>query len=268
MTANEPPPDRLWSSAEAYDRYVGRWSRRVSGEFLSWIDAPPRARWADIGCGTGALCEQVLASANPASVCGVDPSIAFATGARSHLPARVLIAGGTATALPLSSGSCDIAVSGLVWNFVPDAAAATAELRRVLCTGGTAAIYIWDYAGEMQMMRIFWDAAIALDPAARSRDEAERCSICSLDALESLFRAAGFLGVTSRFIDVATPFASFDDFWQPFLAGRAPAPAYALSLGEDARAALRDEVLRRLPVQPDGSIPLVARALAVKGRAP
>lgn len=269
MNDGSSPRPALWSSADTYDRYVGRWSRRVTGPFLASLGAPPRDRWLDVGCGTGALCERIVTERDPAFVCGVDPSAAFAASARANLPAdRVAIAVGTASALPVASHAFDVAVSGLVWNFVPDSAAATSELLRVLRPGGTAALYIWDYAGEMQMMRYFWDAAAALDPAARRLDEANICRICSLDALESLLRNAGFEGVAARQIDVPTPFASFDDFWQPFLGGRAPAPAYALSLREDARTALRDELRRRLPVQADGSIPLIARALAVEGRAP
>ena len=265
------PPDTgsgaLWSSSDAYERYVGRWSRPVAAEFIRWLDAPPGVRWLDVGCGTGVLTAQIIAAARPASVRGVDPSPAFLTAARRRALGAAFIAG-AAQSLPIRSATVDRVVSGLVLNFVPEPARAAEEFARVLRPGGVAAVYLWDYAGEMQMMRYFWDAATALDPAARDLDEGRRCTVCSPDLLEALFRAAGFHSVTSRAIDAPTVFADFDDYWQPFLAGRAPAPAYVMSLDEDRRSALRDEVRRRLPIQSDGSIPLIARAWAVQGTAP
>jgi SAM-dependent methyltransferase len=258
----------LWSSADAYERYVGRWSRPVADELLRWLDAPPRGRWLDVGCGTGALSERVLASCTPAAVHGVDPSAAFLAAARGRLGERATFAVGTAEALPVRASTFDVVVSGLVLNFVPDPRAAVTEFRRVLRPGGMGAAYIWDYAGDMQMLRHFWDAAIALDPSARNLDEAVRCSICSPAALAELLRSAGFDPVEAQAIDVPTPFASFDDYWRPFLAGRAPAPAYAVGLSDERRGALRDELRRRLPIEDDGSIRLIARAWAVRGTMP
>ena len=223
------PPDTgsgaLWSSSDAYERYVGRWSRPVAAEFIRWLDAPPGVRWLDVGCGTGVLTAQIIAAARPASVRGVDPSTAFLTAARRRAGSAAFTAG-AAQSLPIRSATVDRVVSGLVLNFVPEPAHAAEEFARVLRPGGVAAVYLWDYAGEMQMMRYFWDAATALDPAARDLDEGRRCTVCSPDLLEALLLAAGFRSVTSRAIDVPTVFADFDDYWQPFLAGRAPAPAY------------------------------------------
>ena len=259
--------DALWSSADAYEQYVGRWSRHVAAEFLRWLDASPGQRWLDVGCGTGVLTSSVIEAASPASICGVDPSPAFLAAARRRAPSAGFTTG-AAQALPLASVTFDRIVSGLVLNFVPAPARAASEFARVLRPGGVAALYLWDYAGEMQMMRHFWDAAIALDPAALDLDEGRRCDVCDPDALETLFRGAGLGDVTTRAIDIPTVFADFDDYWRPFLAGRAPAPAYAMSLDEHRRSALREEVRRRLPIQSDGSIPLIARAWAVRGTAP
>jgi hypothetical protein len=131
--------------------------------------------------------------------------------------------------------------------------------------GGAVALYAWDYAGRMEMLRHFWDAATALDPAARERDEGRRFPICTAGALATLFADAGVDQVETRALEVAAEFENFDDFWLPFLSGDAPAPGYCLSLSESRRARLRDALRERLPVTPDGRIELVARAWGVRG---
>jgi hypothetical protein len=138
-------------------------------------------------------------------------------------------------------------------------------MRRVTRKGGTVAVYVWDYAGEMQLMRYFWDAAIHADAAAASADEAARFDFCRPGPLRHLFVDAGLLAVEVAPIVVPTVFADFDDYWTPFLHASAPAPAYARSLDEDDRVALRESLRRRLPVRADGSIALHAGAWAVRG---
>jgi hypothetical protein len=140
-----------------------------------------------------------------------------------------------------------------------------AEMARVTGRGGTIAAYVWDYAEGMQLIRFFWDAAVALDPAAARMDEGPRFPLCRPDALVQLFAAAGLQRVEVTAIDIPTPFASFDDYWRPFLGGQGPAPAYAMALDEAARARLRDRLRERLPAQADGSIRLTARAWAARG---
>lgn len=118
----------------------------------------------------------------------------------------------------------------------------------------------------MDMMRIFWDAATRLDPGAASLDEANRFPICQRSALEALWVDAGFSGVASTAIDVPTVFSHFDDFWTPFLGGQGPAPGYVAMSTEGQRVGLREEIRATLPMQSDGSIALIARAWAVRGR--
>ena len=126
---------------------------------------------------------------------------------------------------------------------------------------------VWDYSGGMELMRRFWDAAVALDPAARDLDEGRRFgAICRPEILADLFRDAGLCRVEACAVDVPTLFRDFDDYWTPFLGGQGPAPGYAMALSEDRRAALRDRIRANLPIADDGSIPLVARAWAVRGR--
>jgi SAM-dependent methyltransferase len=256
----------VWASGAAYEPYVGRWSRVVAREFLAWLAVPAGSRWLDVGCGTGALTQTILAQADPRSVRGVDASVRFLAYAREQTPdARASFVVGDAQALPEPDDGYDAVVSGLALNFIPDGRRAVAEMRRVARHGGVVAVYVWDYAGEMQMMRYFWDTAGALDEAARSLDEENRFPICRPGPLEALFREAGLRDVAVRAIDAPTPFRDFDDYWTPFLGGQGPAPSYAMSLSEARRATLREAIRARLPIAPDGSIPLIARAWAVRG---
>jgi len=172
---------------------------------------------------------------------------------------------GDAQKLSLADGSSDATVSGLVINFIPDQAKAVTEMKRVTRPGGVVAAYVWDYAGEMQMMRHFWNAAVALDPNAASLDEGRRFPECRPEPLADLFRKAGLGDVKTRSIDVPTVFRNFEDYWTPFLGGQAPAPGYCMSLSEERRIALRDRIRASLPIKSDGTIHLIARAWAVRG---
>ncbi|MCA1554972.1 MAG: class I SAM-dependent methyltransferase, partial [Chloroflexi bacterium] len=171
-------------------------------------------------------------------------------------------------ALPFTDGMFDAAVSGLVLNFVPQQDKMVSEMRRVVHANGTVALYVWDYAGEMQLMRHFWDAAVALNPTAAELDEGVLSPICQPEPLAQLFHAVGLRAVETRAIDVPTHFRDFDDYWTPFLGAHAPAPRYAMSLSEEDRATLRERIRASLPVAADGSIRLLARAWAVRGLTP
>ena len=254
-----------WERGSPYELYVGRWSRRVAPPFLSWLKIPAGRSWLDVGCGTGALCAAIVDGCSPATVAGVEPSEGFLKTAKENLAGRVAVHQGSATAIPLGDGSVDVVVSGLVLNFVPDPRAALAEATRVAAKGGTIAAYVWDYAGKMELMRYFWDAAVELDPGAAKLDEGVRFPLCRPEALEKLFDDAGLGGVEVAPIDIPTPFAGFDEYWQPFLGGQGPAPAYAMSLDEMARARLRDCLRERIPSTANGAISLTARAWAIQG---
>jgi len=207
-----------------------------------------------------------LQLAEPSLVAGVDPSadyIAFAQ--ESAADARVTFLVGDSQALPVEPASYDAAVAGLVLNFVPDPGRAVAEMERATRARGLVAAYVWDYAAGMQLMRYFWDAAVALDLAARDLDEGRRFPLCRPDPLADLFHSARLEEVDVRAIDVPTTFRDFDDYWTPFLGGQAPAPGYAMALDEGRRAALRERIRASLPIAADGSIHLTARAWAVRG---
>ena len=251
-----------WERGDPYERYVGRWSRQVAPPFLSWLAVPAGRRWLDVGCGTGALTAAILDRCAPQSVAAVEPSAGFRETAQRNLGERVAVHAGNATQIPLADGAVDVVVCGLVLNFVPDRQGALREMSRV---AATVAAYVWDYAGIMQLMRVFWDAAAELDRDAAVLDEGNRFPLCRAAALEQAFAAAGLRHVHVRAIDITTRFADFADYWQPFLGGQGPAPAYAMSLSEEARARLRERIRARLKVEGDGSILLGARAWAARG---
>ena len=258
-------PD-LWSSGDAYERYVGRWSRPVAREFLTWLAVPVGSRWLDVGCGSGALSETILRIATPSQVKGIDRSEAFIAHAREFLKDdRAHFEVGDAQSLPEETAGFDVAVSSLMLNFIPKPDLALGEMTRVVRSGGIVAAYVWDYAGEMQLMRHFWNAAAALDPAASALDEGRRTALCEPKPLNDLFQKTGLKNVEVRAIDIPTDFADFDDLWLPFLGGQGPASSYLMSLSEGAQLALRERLRAGLPFAPDGSIPLMARAWAVRG---
>jgi SAM-dependent methyltransferase len=199
------------------------------------------------------LTATVLAVAEPTHVVGVDTSEEFLADARAQIvDTRAASDAGDARSLPLPDRCVDVVVSGLALNFVPDPRHAAAEFARVARSSGIAAAYVWD-------------AAISLDPAAAELDEGHRFPLCRPESLGRLWVDAGLDTVRVQAIEIPTVFADFDDYWKPFLGGQGPAPSYAMSLSEGHRRALRDLLRVRLPSGPDGSIPLTARAWAVRG---
>lgn len=260
-------PTDVWAIGDAYEPYVGRWSRLVARDFLAWLMVPPGQSWLDVGCGTGALSAIILERAGARELIGVDSAEGFVAHARKHVAdSRARFEVGDARALPFAAGTFDATVSGLMLNFVPQPSSAVAEMARVTRAGGVVAVYVWDYAGEMQFMRYFWDAVRALDAGAAHLDEGRRFPVCRPEPLAELFRAADLYDVEVVAIDVPTRFRDFDDYWTPFLGGQGPAPGYAVSLNEERQARLRERLRATLPTGPDGTIQLIARAWAVQGR--
>ena len=255
-----------WERGNPYERYVGRWSRQVAPLFLAWLNIPAGRRWLDVGCGTGALCSAILDRCAPELVSAVEPSEGFLKTAAENLSGKATLYQGTAAKIPLKDASVDVVVSALAFNFMEDQRAALQEMARVTRHGGTIAAYVWDYAGKMEFMRYFWDAAVGLDPQAAKLDEGVRFPVCNPEALEKLFNSAGLKDVETAAIDIETSFENFDEYWGPFLGGQGPAPAYVMSLDEQARIRLRDTLRERLPKASNGSITMIARTWAVRGQ--
>lgn len=259
-----------WAAGDAYEKYMGRWSRLVADGFVTWLGAGvgAGARWLDVGCGTGALTAVVAARCAPRTVLGLDRSAGFVDAARTSAsgPARFAVA--DALALPVRDGACDAAVSGLALNFLGEPGLAVAEAARAVRRGGLVASYVWDYDEGMGFLRAFWDAAAAVDPAAVALHESRRFSVCRPDPLRALWTGAGLLDVAVAPIEVPVVFAGFADLWEPFLAGQGPAPGYVATLAPAARDRLRDTLGDAVPTRPDGTIAFAARAWAIRGRKP
>ena len=255
-----------WGGATAYEAFMGRWSRKLAPMFVEWLGEPSGRSWVDVGCGTGALSSAILARVRPTAILGVDPSEDFLTLARANVDdPRVRFERGSAASMPVGDGWADAVVAGLVLNFVPDVGAALTEMRRVGAPGAVIGAYVWDYGGEMQLIRRLFDAAISLDPGAEHHDEGKRFPICASGGLRSALESAGIGDVVDDAIEIPTVFRDFDDFWTPFLGGVGPAPAYVVSLEEDARVRLRERLRATLPTETDGAIHLTARAWAARG---
>jgi SAM-dependent methyltransferase len=250
--------------AVAYDRHIGRYSAELGRALIAAAGVRPGERALDVGCGPGALTTELVAVLGAGRVAAVDPSESFAAACRQRLPgARVEI--GSAEALPFADGEFDRALAQLVVNFMADPPAGVAEMRRVTRRGGTVAAAVWDYAGEMTLLRTFWDAAIAVDPGAADRDEARSMRFATPEELGELWSSAGLAEVTVGPAVVGAAYESLDDLWEPLESGIGPAGAYAASLPAEQRAALKGELGRRLGAGPD-PFRLTARAWVVTGR--
>ena len=255
-----------WAGGDAYEYFMGRWSRKTAALFLAWLDADSNLTWLDIGCGTGALSQNILAKQSPRSIWTIDPSWNFVHHARENLQSKhIHSVVSFADAIPLANNHCDAVVSGLMLNFTPDPVAAIREMGRVTKSGGTVAAYVWDYAGKMEWLRYFWDAALAIDPSASQFDEGQRFPLCEQDNLEAVFTSAGLSQVEVTALDTVTVFENFDAYWQPFLSGEFPAPHYLKSLSATQQTAMKEALQSALPIAEDGSIKLIARAWGVRG---
>jgi len=248
----------MFSASDGYERFMGRWSRRLAPLFVTFAGITEGDRVLDVGSGTGAL-SAAAAAIESVQVTGIERSAVYVAYAREHVDGRFEV--GDALALPFSDDAFDRALSMLVLNFVPDPAAALQQMIRVTRPCGVVAAAVWDYGDGMQMLRTFWDAAVALDPDAAPRDE-RHMPLCTHGALAELWRAHGLQDVDEQPLTIEMKFASFDDYWQPFLCGQGPAGVYVSSLAESARHALESRLHERLG---DTGFRLEARAWAVSG---
>ncbi len=251
------------TSRKAYDAFMGRYADRLAPRLIAFAGVQRGERVLDVGCGPGSLTEALGELVGPENVAAVDPSEPFAAAAADRVPAADVRVG-AAEALPWPADTFDVALSQLVVNFMSDADAGVAEMRRVVHPGGTVASCTWEYSGGMTMLRTFWDAALSLD--SETPDEGRTMRYNDPDGLRELWLRAGLEAVETGALVVEASYQDFDDYWEPFTAGVGPAGAYTLSLDADRRAALREECRRRLG-DPDGAFTLGAKAWAVKGRA-
>lgn len=251
-------------SGEAYDRFMGRYSRRLAPVFADSAALAAGAHVIDVGCGPGALTAELVARVGPGHVKAVDPSPPFVDAcARSHPGVDVRV--GRAEDLPFEDGAADAVLAQLVLHFVSDPDAVAAEFRRVLRPGGIAAACVWDSRQGMQLLRAFWDAAQEIDPDAP--DEARMLRFGGPGEIAELWRASGFSDVRETTLEVASAYASFDELWASLLEGIGPAGAYCVGLDESERGRLREALWRRLG-SPDGPFTLTAVARSASARRP
>jgi SAM-dependent methyltransferase len=255
----------MFSESDAYEQFMGRWSHRLAPRLVALASVQTGDDVLDVGSGTGALADAVLAAAGAGRVIGIDASAAYVEYARVRQPSpRAAFEVGDAQRLRFTAGRFDKTLSLLALNFIPDRAAAVSEMVRVTKSGGTVAAAVWDYGEGMEMLRLFWDAAVALDPSIDSRDE-RHMPLCRSEELAALWRQRGLEAVEEAALTIDLSFTSFDDFWSPFLKGQGPAGAYVASLSEAGRQRLRERLRTRLA---GDAFTLNARAWGVKGTVP
>jgi SAM-dependent methyltransferase len=250
--------------AEAYDRHVGRYSAQLASALIAFARIEPGMRVLDVGCGPGALTSALVERLGAENVAAADPSEPFAESCRARLPGVDVVVA-AAEALPFGDGTFDAALSQLVVNFMHDAEGGVREMARVTRPDGIVASCVWDYAGEMTLLRAFWDAAREVDPGrAAAADEGVVMGWCSEAELAELWRRAGLRDVRTGALVVRAGYADFEDLWWPFPTGVAPSGAFCKSLDDDRRSELHDAYRRRLGAG-DGPFELTARAWAVAG---
>jgi SAM-dependent methyltransferase len=259
----------MFSEAEAYERFMGRWSRLLAPGLVDFAEIHEGDAVLDVGSGTGALSFAARVASKTGRITGIDAAQDYVRDtARKNSDPHVAFEVGDAQQLTFPDAMFDKTLSALVLNFIPDPARALREMVRVTKPGGMVTAAIWDYGDGMTMLRVFWDEAIALDPAIAPRDEA-RMPFCREGELSTLWRHERLENVQEVPLRVPLNFASFDDYWAPFLLGQGPAGAYAVGLPLDHRSALEQRLRHRLLAgEVDRPIHMHARAWAVKGTVP
>lgn len=250
------------ASGDAYDRFMGRYSRSLAAPFADAATISVGQRVLDVGCGPGALTTELVARLGPAAVAAVDPSEPFVTACAARLPG-VDVRLGSMEHLGFDAAAFDAALAQLVFHFVADPPAATAELMRVVRPGGVVAACVWDFDRGMEMLRAFWDAALTVDPDAP--DEARTLRFGREGELVELFTGAGFVGAEETLLTVSSTYRDFDELWAGFLAGIGPAGAYCVALAERQRERLRAALHERIG-EPASSFTMQAVARCTAAR--
>jgi SAM-dependent methyltransferase len=266
MAIGASEQDPVFSEARAYERFMGRWSRAVAPLFVRFAGVRDGDSVLDVGSGTGALTAAVAKAAPSSRIVGIDPAAPYVALARSqHESALISFEVGDAQQMRFEAAGFDRVLSLLVVNFIPDVRKALGEMKRVTRPKGTIGAAVWDYGDGMEMLRVFWDEAVALRPTSAPKDE-RNMPFCRRGELAALWREQGLQDVVEEALTIETRFASFDDFWTPFLEKQGPAGIYVASLAIEEREALRVRLRRRLlGGGPDRPITMHARAWAVRG---
>jgi len=260
---------KMFAASAGYERFMGRWSRLLAPGYIAFADVKNGDRVLDVGTGTGSVAAAVEGSMPESEIVGIDPSQGFIAYAQKNAKsARAHFEVGDAQALKFKDASFAHTMSLLVMNFIPDHNKAIAEMRRVTRAQGIVSACVWDYDAGMQMLRFFWDEAVALDPAIEPRDE-RHMKLSRQGQLGDLWRKAGLINVKEAPLVIDQAYSSFNDYWESFTTGAGPGGAYVVSLPEDRRRQLEARMRKRLlEDRQDGPFTLTARAWCVRGEVP
>lgn len=245
-------------AADAYDRFMGLWSRNLAPQLIELASLDRGQRAIDVGCGPGALTAELVACLGADAVAAVDPSDPFVAAARARNPG-VDVRQGSAEALPFPDAAFDAALAQLVVHFMADPVAGIREMARVTRSDGVVAACVWDYGGGRGPLGPFWVAAREIDPDLD--DESQRAG-ARRGHLGELFAAAGLGAVEETTLAVDRTFPDFDDWWEPFTRGVGPAGGFLARLRAEDQERLRQRCRSMLP---DGPITLTAHAWAARG---
>jgi len=260
---------KMFSMSAEYERFMGRWSRLLAPKYIAFAGVKNGDRVLDVGTGTGSLASALETTMTSSEIVGIDPSEGFINYAKKNAKSgRGRFEVGDAQALPFPDASFDQTMALLVMNFVPDHNKAIGEMRRVTRPQGVVSACVWDYNAGMQMLRFFWDEAVALDPAIEPKDE-RHMKLSREGQLGELWKKAGLVNVQEKPLAIDQTYASFDDYWGPFLRGAGPGGAYVVSLSEERRRQLEARMRKRLlGNREDGAVVVEARAWCVRGEVP
>ena len=247
-------------AAEAYDRFMGRYSTLLSPQMADLAGVAAGQRVLDVGCGPGALTAELVSRVGASAVSAVDPSAPFVAAAAARNPG-VDVRQASADDLPYADATFDATIAQLVVHFMPDPVAGVAEMKRVTRPGRVVAACVWDHAGGHGPLAVFWDAARELDPGIH--DESQLPGARE-GHLAQLFEAAGLRDIEATVVSASREHASFDEWWEPYTLGVGPAGSYANGLDPERLSELRERCRRLLP---DPPFVLVARAWAARGTA-
>jgi len=266
MSKDDAGQEPIFSQGDSYERFMGRWSRRLAPLLVRFAGVRDGDTVLDVGSGTGALAAAVARVAPSSRIIGIDPAASYVALAQSQQGSmRINFEVGDSQAMRFPAAMFDRTLSLLVINFIPDPRQALGEMVRVTKSKGTVAAAVWDYGEGMEMLRAFWDEAAAVTPAIAAKDE-RHMRLCRRGELDALWREQGLQDVVNEELIIETRFTSFDDLWTPFLEKQGPAGAYTASLPAADREALRLRLRRRLlGAGPDRVIVLSARAWAARG---
>jgi SAM-dependent methyltransferase len=250
----------MFVSATDYDHFMGRYSKPLAHEFARFAGVKPKSTALDVGCGPGALTDELVRILGPKSVHAIDPSPEFVEAVRNRHPGTEVQVS-AAEAMPYPARRFDVTLAQLVVHFMSDPVCGLAEMKRVTRSGGSIAACVWDFTRDQTPLTVFWNAALALNPEIETEVSMPGARE---DDLRNLFAAAGIQDVTADTIAVDVDHRSFDEWWEPFTLGVGPAGAYVASLAPADRERLKEAARDLLP---GGPFTLTCRALAVRGQA-